>query len=355
MKRVILCAMTTLALGCVGDDDDPIETGDDTGDVECTDVPFTGSASAAADQNPPDADFLVALNRIDLDADDFLLFLPEWQAPADARLTAGGTAGFSFCLPVELPDESYTTDGTMDIAMYLVGAYVDSNANDRPDSTDAYISASFNYLANVRGTPTAEFTNAGGEVGWNLLDFDPTNGTFTATPTPDAIADYSLPANLLVQPAGALQGTIVPELGPDTNIAITHTGPITGESDPTDPQIFNTSVDASAAGSTLSIDSLTPGGETHFANFLGSTPLLDTQLALYAGVAYTDTDANGQWELGVDTTLASTTAGPSAALIGYLKPTGFRAVTYLDTYGLGWTLFTPGGGQRDWADGIFFQ
>ena len=52
----------------------------------------------------------------------------------EARLTAGGTADFSFCLPVELSDDAYKADGAMDIAMYMVGAYVDSDANDRPDA-----------------------------------------------------------------------------------------------------------------------------------------------------------------------------------------------------------------------------
>jgi hypothetical protein len=353
--------LLTLALALIACDGGKEETGTDTGDtdtgtdtgVDC-EMPFAGSVHIDANQPFDAATVKVAVMEIDTEQLQFELVGAAWQTDVTG-LASGGSADFSMCLPATPDAGVLSTSEDMEFILAMVGAYVDSDGSGEPNEGDLYVGATFTYVGWFSGTLTDDFADAGVELGWNSIEVEYNTGAMTATPMPAAgVADHDLPGNLLPVDNGPLLITIVPALDGEVAVGVTSTLPITGDGDPAAPELATLTVDATDAGATATFEDLAVGDDDHFSSKIGTQDALDFELAQYLVVAYTDTNDNDMWDIGVDPTLAATSAaGNESGAAMYARATGFRGAIYLEIFGqMGWSVLPFGTTPVTWETGL---
>jgi hypothetical protein len=292
------------------------------------------------------------------------------------ELTEGGSLPFTLELP-GAPANLTEHPGSpgMQSAMYLVGAYVDGNADGMANRGDTFVGVSSDILVYLAGEVSQETVDAGGRAGWNFLrvDWQPGAAEPTWTMAPFATeAQIAVESNFMprvhdeplcgtVDAAGApgpvnvgIWSAMTAEETPETEGSLegggygTHGGTTDGsahaEYSYAEPALFYTQADESGA---FCFDQPfdVPPDAIEMSDYI---PGIEARYGVYHGAAFDD-----------EGTLVgcSLEAGAGQALL-YVEAHGWGAALFpLFDVPMGWTLWQVEPGQRqhtelDWATGL---
>jgi hypothetical protein len=357
----------------VGETDDTDLTGDsDTVDTNDTDVTvdtdtidttttfeFGGTVDAPDDVDIPPGDVRVIAvgNLFAADGSDFgsnLEFVLGETGADD--LVAGGSADFLFHLPLVPPDEQFVATDvnypTMELAGYLIGAYVDTDGSGGPTDRDSFVGGSSTFLAYARGDLSPDAVAIGLEEGWNVLVL--VGQDATAVAIEDGYDGYHVPGNLLEAPQGDLVCTLEPDL--DGTVAV---GLVNLDDSFADRTLVSVAVEASGTDT----EAVLPGpiGLPPIGQVVALDPSSDLGIngTILFGLAWDDTDQDGEYDADSEAPLASSySSSEPGRLAMYLHATDLRAGFIADAYGwqMGWMLAEDSGSDVPamvpWDDGM---
>lgn len=329
----------------------------------CLPAPGPGGADSGADSGAAGA--LVVAGTLSTATgtagapDNVVVGLVDFTPDRDAPLTGGvlvatdpidgAQTDWSLALPQAPPDAGVQRlDGDL-VAIYMLAAWVDVDADGLPGAEDQLVGARSELWIWAGVEPTGSLGDAGVSVGWNRVDYE---WWLESVPTPDVtavgasgVANVSLQTNLLPFEPGSLTGQVGgPSAAANAVALVDYVGAcesaVEGE----------TYASGTVSGSQFSID-LPAGGppeRSYYAPVLdgcdtSGVPIWGVEGALHGAAAIVDVDGDGVFDPG-EQQLGDSSGGGQGWLVIYLRPLGIEAVAYSELGGsMGWNAVEIGG------------
>jgi len=282
----------------------------------------------------------------------------------------GGSVPYTLELPEEPADALYfqdTDNPEMEVAAFVIGAYMDADADGLPGPDDHYVGLAFESLvAHVRGTLPAEAIEDGVASGWNHVV-----GEDASLPFTDALSGLDIEATLLEveRSAGlAFEVLAATDGGPPGTVRVDlYSSNGYFGTEPAEPTLASVEIARSGGGEEGSLpDSLPAPPDDHYSVDLGDGPQVGIEIALYSALSYVDEDGDGVWsgDFYDEAVLASSdaVAAEDHVLVMHVRATGFEAAFLGHLIGgMGWTLLREGADPEaepirvSWADGVLLD
>jgi hypothetical protein len=293
-------------------------------------------------------------------------FTPDRDAPLTGDVLVAteplGTdeSNWSLTLPATPPDDGLQRlDGDL-IAIYMLAAWVDSDADGELTPADQLVGARTELWVWAGEEPTGTLADAGVGVGWNRVDYQ---WWLESVPAPDVtavgasgVANVAIQTNLLPFEPGDLSGQVAgPAALADTVVLVDYVGACEGV---VEGETYASGV-VSGAQWSIPLPAGGPPERSYYEPVLdgcdtSGVPIWGVEGALHGAVAIVDTDGDGVLDPG-EQELADSAGGGQGWLIVYLRPTGIEAAAYTELGGsMGWNAVEIGGlglaGFVSWDD-----
>ncbi|TNE83934.1 MAG: hypothetical protein EP330_31305 [Deltaproteobacteria bacterium] len=353
LALLLACNGGTIETTDTGEGVDSGETGEtgETGPPPCERFEIIGELHVPAAAVTPSSAVTVDIVAIDLSVEDIGTGAVRGAFDVGV-ISAGDQQAYSLCIdetPVEAdlyaPDD---TNPTFMAATYVLRAFED----DGEGSATAWVGASFpQIVVYAAGAPPQDWLDIGVTEGWNLLEFDFVNESFTG----EALANggsVDMDAQLLFTPKEGLRASVIPDLSAASaptagayNITslIDNTVP-----PPAEATLGGTAVSLATSNANIQLDAfpVPPGDHVH-----AFTDLPYVAGGFYQVLLWDDTNGTGTYEQGEPPLASSFSATPGRGM-AYLEARDWRASIYtLQGIAMGWNLI-EGEAFLDWSTGV---
>lgn len=349
MMRMSWALLALLAACDKAADTDAGGSDTDGGTPACDAFAFDGSLSVSSELEVPSDPIAVGL--FSLNFGDEPDYSAAWARVGVAALSAGSSQAFELCLS-DPADEYYQSadaddsdsggsDGDEEFAGFLVGAWVDADADGGASDGDTVVGTGLTILLHVRGTELSEeAADLGAQFGWNLMEIDWATGDPTAiVPLTSGAVAYPLDANLLLRDPGPLTGTVE-----SAGSGMASVGLASVSEDSQGEMLTVVDVDVSEPGATFEVAVSEPP-ESHFEYI----PDGGVEVAAYIGVAWEDLDDDGEIDImDFEPVVGDSASADPARAVAYIRPVDFTAGFFVAQFGgVGWQLLE--GTEQDMA------
>ena len=340
---------------------EPEDTSDSSGEGMLS---LTGNVSIPENVLLPADSAQVALVNVLIDLADGSVFGDVVGETTVESLEIGQERPYSLKVPLVPEDEHFSAFPNTDLAVFVLGAYVDEG-DGSPGEGDVFVGANVErYLAYARNITSDTDGFSEGE-GWYLMRFGDDDRPADILPIEDAFVVYDMEGNLLLNRLGEqpFSGVVIPDSTPNPMVALIHLGAI-------QDLVAGEDVVTPTLGA-VEVQDIAQQHAWRYPDGIGRppagipSPLFDwdgtevdysgaeVEFAYYVGVAFDDADGNGMWTFAgdVEYPYAESLSAPTPHLLIWFQPTGFAAASVVeDGYPMGWSMVEAGTNKvRPWS------
>ena len=327
---------------------EPEDTSDSSGDPVLS---LTGNVAIPEGVVLPSEEATVALVNVVIQLGEGTTFRDVVGETTVESLAIGQERPYSMEVPFAPEDDHYSEFPAADLALYVLGAYVDEG-DGSPGEDDLFVGANpERYLAYARNITSATDFDEG--EGWYLMHFGDDNKPTDILPIQDAFVVYDMEGNLLLNRNAeqSFTGIVLADSPAAPMAALVHLGAIqdvvAGE------QVVTPTLGA------VHMQVVGQQNGWRYEDGIGRPPAgipsalfdwdgtvvdysyAEVEFAYYVGMAFDDADGNEQWTFAgdVEWPYATSLNAPTPQMLVWFQPTGFAAAGVVaEGFPMGWSL-----------------